>query len=279
MANPRGMKTWRRTSMAPHATDADIERQDKAYLAWLAAERGWFVEEKPCADCKGTGKRQSYERKRTRYHYVNRDCSYCGGTGKIAVDDLLPDLTMAERYVRYQHDELAQKAERAVDGIKHRLFWHGYRQVVTGSQEFAGATETEYQCREDLRDHISAAHTAAWEAASEARIAANDGASEPGFYDSLHEYLAPVREAEQRASELNRALWQLGTVHRDCWAIPGTDAVIYVGTRNQRHGYGHIEAAHSIVIKPGRAPSEYELDLIVAEAIEAVAPVELPMAA
>lgn len=270
MANPK-LNNWRRTSLTANLTEDDIKRRDSKYLEWLAHNRGWLTYERDCSSCKGTGKTQSHEWRRRRSHYVTRDCSVCDGSGKVPTDKPLPDIAKARAYVREQEHQLEERAQFAVASLKHRLFWHGFRPVVTGSNMPANS-ETAYQCREDLRDHINAQLSAAWEAASELRQAWNDAAAQPGFDWNADSdaHAAAVQTAEQKAEELRCAVWRIGQQHLDCWAMPGNAAAIYIGTRAQRRGYGHVDCAHSIVIKAGRAPSEQELDQLAAEAIAAV---------
>jgi len=50
--------------------------------------------------------------------FGSRRCGYCGGCGGAGIAD-------ARAYVAAQRDELETIALRAVDGLKHRLFWHG----------------------------------------------------------------------------------------------------------------------------------------------------------
>lgn len=109
----------------------------------------------------------------------------------------------ARVHVAEQREALEAAAAAGVDGLRHRLFWHGFRPVTICG------------------------------------------------YESLSR-----------------------------WAIAGTAAQIHVGTRGSTRISGWDKAAHSIVIAPGRAPSSYELDTLIEDALAAIQPLgALPLAA
>jgi hypothetical protein len=84
---------------------------------------------------------------------------------------------------------------------------------------------------------------------------------------SLAEYDA--RDRERRLGSDTR---KLGWIDNDRWAFPGTAGTVHVGTRPAHHRHRHEKPVYSIVIVPGMAPSDEELDTMVEEAVAALVP-------
>jgi hypothetical protein len=114
-------KWWRRNTPewpeSPDRKAREYHRKETEYLRWLAAKRGFG---EVCPQCKGRGQMAAI--------FGARPCGYCDGPGGSGI-------TRARAYVSAQRDELDMIALRAVDGLKHRLFWRGLRPVVCGGRE------------------------------------------------------------------------------------------------------------------------------------------------
>jgi len=310
---------WRRAFMAHGTTADDVSRQAKAYVAWLCLNRGWYTETRICTECHGSGWtydnrpptqpdyayeriawRRSYKRwekarvKAGRPTYLDDGdkitCWGCGGSRRERLPERLYDTSRAEAYMSEQRADLEALAQAGVDGIRHRLFWHGFRPVVQ-SCRYPVDSAADYDRRETVRAGLVAQMDRAYAEAAEARAegeaayaAASDddrcamlNASDPENNPaSRYEY---VRAADRRCEALRNDLYAFGHCDENCWAIPGTAETIHVGTKGPRRGYD-VKPAHSIVLEPGRAPGSTELDALAGEALAAVAgPVDLPLAA
>jgi hypothetical protein len=280
-----------------------VARQASDYLAWLCLDRGWYAETTLCTECCGTGRAYddkppqrdtefggSYTQSRWRRAtkrweaaragngkppYLTDDdkvtCWLCDGSGRKQLPERIYDMGRAEAHIREQRDELERIAATAVDAIKHRLFWHGFRPVVAGSR-LAADNLSSHEARELVRDYTVASFDDANQAARERRDAANTAAREPGYdwnAPPREAMMALVREADEEVSRISRAMWALGTTHESRWRRPGCAETIHVGTEGPRRYHDMPKPDQAIVIKPGRAPSGYELDLIAEEAVAA----------
>lgn len=273
MANPKKLKTWKRASMAAQTSQETVQRQARDYCTWLATQRGWFVTERPCKHCNGTGRQQFGRHRRLT------TCFECSGKGRKYLSDPEPDIARAESYCYQQQRDLEVCAEEAVDGIRHRLFWHGFRPVAGDTT--AVHSLAEYDARETKRAALDRDISAAWELVAELRAESNWAAMQPGFdWNAPSETVVQIRAAENLAEEIRRESYALGIVDIHRWAIPGTDDTIHVGIGPARRGYGYVPSTYSIIVKPGMAPSGTELDAMVDEILAAIAGNEsLPLAA
>ncbi len=142
----------------------------------------------------------------------------------------------------------------------------------------------DYDRREAVRAGVAATLDDAWERAAAIRAeleAVYSAASGDDKIAILNDYNSEsaVRIADRHCEEVRRQLWAFGNVHESLWAIPGTTETIHIGTKGQRRGYGYVKATHSIIIEPGRSPGAYEMDMIAEEAIAAIAPPVMLLAA
>lgn len=94
----------------------------------------------------------------------------------------------------------------------------------------------------------------------------------------MAEMLAPAHAADSRWAILQGELRDCGHPDLTRYVAAGIEGDIHVDTQAWRRYYGRAKPTHSIVITPGQAPGDLELDLLVEEAVGAIlglTPVEI----
>ena len=170
------------------------ERKETEYLRWLAAERGFG---EVCQQCKGRGQ--------TAAIFGSRPCAYCNGSGGSGI-------RRARAHVAGQRDELDIIAFRAVDGLKHTLFWRGLRPVVCGGSVKPALAAAEHDAREAERDRLDAALAEVCEAIYAAEATANADYRDVTDGADLSEILSPVHAAHKRERDIADRRFALGHV-------------------------------------------------------------------
>lgn len=303
MANPRGMKTWRRVSLSYTRDDRDRAAMEKDYKAWLCTAKGWFTEELECPKCRGYKTvmpdhgHKTYSQMRTwkknrakigRPPYLTDDdretCPTCDGKGVIAARTSIPDLPRAEAHISEQRERLELLARTAIKGVERRLREAGLRPVVTyyrpdtiaAYDAWAAEQATLERVLKGANDAAASAH-----AEMEAAYAAMDEVEKLEFLNRegrwTNRYL-PQRLFEKIADYTRQQLWR-NRVQHGYWYYPGDDKIVWAGTTKARNYHDAPKADAQIVLTPGRAPSEYELDMLVEQTLADLYPAPQLLAA